>query len=83
MIYRIEWTKGALEEANKLEPFISNRIFKKVEELAENPFSKDIKRLKGASSFRLRAGDYRVIFDIEENIILILKVGHRKNIYQR
>jgi mRNA interferase RelE/StbE len=81
MRYTINWTKGALEELNKLEPYIARRIIKKVDELSENPFSKDIKRLKGSDAFRLRVGDYRVIFDISENIILILKVGHRKNIY--
>ena len=51
--------------------------------LSENPFSKDIKRLKGSNDFRLRVGDYRVIFSIEKETIQILKVGHRKNIYER
>jgi len=81
MKYNINWTRGALEELNKLEPYISRRIIKKIDELCENPFSKDIKRLKGSDDFRLRIGDYRVIFDINEDTILILKVGHRKNIY--
>jgi len=77
----INWTRGALEELNKLESSIARRIVKKVDELSENPFSKDIKRLKGSDDFRLRVGDYRIIFDINETKILILKVGHRKNIY--
>jgi len=81
MRYNINWTRGALEELNKLESSIARRIVKKVDELSENPFSKDIKRLKGSDDFRLRVGDYRIIFDINETKILILKVGHRKNIY--
>ena len=81
MPFKIVWDEKAYDSLNKLEPSISRRIFKKVGELSENPFSKDIKRLKRGNDFRLRVGDYRVIFSIEQNTIQILKVGHRKNIY--
>ena len=83
MKYNLEWKEHALQNLEKLESSISRRIIKKVEELSENPFSKDIKRLKGRDDFRLRVGAYRVIFCIEQNKIQILKVGHRKNIYDR
>jgi len=82
-MFQIDWKEHAIENLNKLETPVSQRIFKKVEELADNPFSKDIKRLKGSEYFRLRVGDYRVIFSIEGNLITILMVGHRKNIYDR
>lgn len=81
MLFKIIWDEKAHDSLNKLEPSISRRIFKKVEELSENPFSRDIKRIKGSDDFRLRVGDYRVIFSIEKEIIIILKVGHRKSIY--
>ena len=80
-MYNIEWKEHALQNLEKLENSIARRIIKKVEELSENLFSKDIKKLKGGNDFRLRVGDYRVIFSIEQNTIQILKVGHRKNIY--
>lgn len=83
MRYAISYEKGALQELEKLEVSISQRIIKKVEELSDNPFSKDIKRLKGSNDFRLRVGDYRVIFSIEGDSIIVYKVGHRKNIYDR
>lgn len=82
-MYIIEWKEHALQDIEKLEGFISRRIFKKIDELSGNPFSKDIKRLKGSDYFRLRVGDYRVIFSIEQNTIQILKIGHRKNIYDK
>lgn len=82
MPFKIIWDEKAWDSLNKLEPSISRRILRKVDELSENPFSKDIKRLKGSDDFRLRVGDYRVIFVIEKDIIQILKVGHRKNIYE-
>ena len=81
MPFKIIWDEKAYDSLNKLELIISRRILKKVEELSKNPFSKDIKKLKGRDDFRLRVGDYRIIFYIENNIIQILKVGHRKNIY--
>lgn len=80
-MYNTEWKEHALQNIEKLENSIARRIVKKVEELSENPFSKDIKKLKGSNDFRLRVGDYRVIFSIEQETIQILKVGHRKNIY--
>lgn len=81
MKYNIEWKEHALKDLEKLESSISRRILKKADELLENPFSKDIRKLKGSNDFRLRVGDYRVIFFIEKDLIQILKVGHRRNIY--
>jgi mRNA interferase RelE/StbE len=83
MPLKIIWDEKVYDSLNKLEPSIARRILKKVEELSENPFSKDIKRLKGSDDFRLRIGDYRVIFSIEQGVIQVLKVGHRKNIYNQ
>ncbi len=82
-MYDVKWDEKAIEKLGKLEPYVSQRIIKKVKELSLDPFLKDIKRLGGSNGFRLRVGDYRVIFSINENIIEILKVGHRKNIYDR
>ena len=83
MSFKITWDDKANGELNKLEKVIARRIAKKVRELAEDPYSKDIKKLKGQDGFRLRVGDYRIIFDIEGDKINILKVGHRKNIYDK
>ena len=83
-MFNIEWKEGAIRQLEKLQSFLSKRILNKVEELKDNPFLKDIKKLKGEEAFRLRVGDYRVIFDMDykNNLITILRLGHRKNIYQ-
>ena len=83
MHFNIIWDEKAYRELEKLENIISRRIAKKVKELEGNPYSKDEIKLKGEDGFRLRVGGYRVIFIIEKDKILILKVGHRKNIYDR
>ncbi len=82
-MYVIEWKEHALQNLEKLENLIKGRIVKKVEAMSENPLSHDIKKLKGSNDFRLRVGDYRVIFEINKDKIIVLKAGHRKNIYER
>ena len=82
MIFQIEWTKRGLEDLERLDKEIAQRIFKKVDNLRESFKSVDIKRVQGTNSFRLRIGDYRIIFEIQGDKIYILKVGHRKNIYK-
>ena len=81
MKYQVYYEKEALRELDKLEPLISRRMIKKIKQLSENPSSCDIKKLKASDYYRLRVGDYRVIFIFNKNIIKILKVGHRQQIY--
>jgi len=81
MEFKIIWDEKAVAELDKLEAIISRRIVKKVRELSPDPYTKDVRKLKGKMGFRLRVGDYRIIFLIDKNIINILKVGHRRNIY--
>lgn len=80
-MYKIEWTKKAQDSLGELDNFTSQRIAKKIDELSINPFSRSVKKLKGIQGHRLRVGDYRVIFYVEGNSVFILKIGHRKNIY--
>lgn len=82
-MYSIEWDERALLDLESFESIISKRIVKKIDEIKENPFAKNVKRLKKTNFFRLRIGDYRVIFEVDNNTIIILMVGHRKNIYKR
>ena len=81
-MFDVKWEERALRELEKLPLVISSRIYKKVNELKDTPFSK-IKRLKSSNYLSLRVGDYRIILSIEKNIIKIWKIGHRKNIYKR
>ncbi|MFH1152148.1 MAG: type II toxin-antitoxin system RelE/ParE family toxin [Nanoarchaeota archaeon] len=82
-MFEVTWEKRALQELKKLDYFISKRILKKVHELKEDPFSSDTKKLKSTKFYRLRIGTYRVLFEIlDDKLIKILKVGHRKNIYK-
>ena len=83
--YRIEFLRTALKQLAKLPVEIQQRIAARIEQLKTNPYPPDVKALKnGEGRLRLRVGDYRVIYRVENDIleILIIKVGHRKNIYK-
>ncbi len=82
-MFHIKWEENAISELNKLENFVIKRILKRIKILNESDFLSNVKRLKSSKFFSLRAGNYRIIFDLdqENKIIRILKIGHRKNIY--
>ena len=82
MSFDVEWTKVALRDLEKLEIFLQKRIVIKVDEFAETGSFHGVKRMVGYDGlYRLRVGDFRVIFEFKDGIIYITKVGHRKNIY--
>lgn len=84
MAYQIRIKKSAEKELEKL-PLPAILILRtKILKLANNPFPPGYKKLKGfKNQYRIRIGDYRVIYGIENQlfIIEILKIGDRKNIY--
>jgi len=80
-MFKIEWKENAIREISKLEKNIALKIYRKVDSLIADIKSSDVKRLKGQNMFRLRVGDYWVLFEIKGELITVLKVGHRKNIY--
>lgn len=82
--YRIEFTKGARKEINKLDLVLRKRIYKAVNKLSINPRNGQVRPMIGTKSWRLRIGDYRVVYDIHDNklIVLIVRVKHRRDAYR-
>lgn len=76
----IVFTPTAIRQWVKLSPDIRFRINSKLEALAETGIG-DVRRLKGRAGVRLRIGDWRVIFYEERGQIVIVAVGHRREIY--
>lgn len=83
-IYEIELSRSALKTLKKMPQNISARIFHKIELLATDPRPAGTKKLVGSDSYRIRVGDYRVVYNIHDGrlTILIVEVGHRKDIYR-
>ena len=84
MTYEIIFSDKALIQLKKLEHKIQERIIIGLERIRIRPETY-VTKLVGDPGYRLRVGDYRVIIDIDKEKlhILVIKIGHRKNIYQK
>ena len=84
MAYEVVYDKEAVRFLDKLTLDDRQRIVKKIKEAKVNPFSY-FEKLTSINAYKLIVGDYRVIADIDktEIKILVVKIGHRKNIYKR
>ena len=84
MKYRLVYTRRAERDIKKLESDTKDRIGKALLRYSEEPL-KFAEKLSDPilGEYRFRIGDYRVIFDIERNEIVVLRVGHRREIYKR
>ena len=84
MRYSLVYTHRAAKDIKTLEGTIKDRIGKTLRRYAEDPLRYAEKLTDPRlGTYRFRIGVYRVIFDIEEKDIVILRVGHRKDIYRR
>ena len=82
--YRIEWNRIAAKELKKIDTVKLPKIISTVENLAENPFPMGNRKLKGSKyTYRIRIGDYRVIYEVDNQSrrIMIMRVRHRKDAY--
>ena len=82
MNYEIEFKPRALKDLKALPPTESSRIVAKAEAL-QNNLAGDVKRLTNFTpEYRLRVGNYRVLFEGEESKVVIYRVRHRKDAYK-
>ncbi|KAF3887635.1 MULTISPECIES: type II toxin-antitoxin system RelE family toxin [Nostocales] len=85
MNYKVEILKGALKQIKKLPLELQERIQVKIDNLAIEPRPSGVKKLKGKeNTYRIRVCEYRIIYDIFENVLLVnvVKIGHRSKIYK-
>jgi mRNA interferase RelE/StbE len=79
--YRIEYGRVAVAELGSLSEKIRKQILRKIDRL-QFGLHGDIKRLRRADiGYRLRMGNYRILFDVEGDVIVIRRVGDRKKVY--
>ena len=84
--YSIAWKRSATQELKRLPREIVGRIVKAVEQLSTDPYPSGVRKLVGSEhTYRIRVGDYRVIYDVMASalVIEIIRVGHRRDIYNR
>lgn len=83
--YRLEFSRDAQANLDRLETHIGRRILKKLDWLAANAAGYHHYALSGPWSghYRLRVGDYRIIYTVDHNglLIVVVEVGHRRDVY--
>ena len=85
MPYSIRFTPRALRDFSALDRTVRQRLQLHIDRLAENPFPLGAKKLHAEEPFyRIRVGDYRVIYQVEAHqlVIIVVKIGHRREVYR-
>lgn len=82
--YQIRVSNTVQKKLDKLSDPVAFKLIEAITLLAINPLPVGCKKLKGQDGYRIRVGDYRIIYLVKhrELIILILDIGHRKDIYK-
>ncbi len=85
MKYSITISRTADKNLKNIPKMYMKQIFTKIEELSENPYPKDSKKLKGSDYYRIIVSSYRIIYSIVKDIlkIFIVNISHRKDIYNK
>jgi mRNA interferase RelE/StbE len=84
--YSIRWKATAKKELKRLDRLAISRIIAAVEALAEEAHPVSSRKLRGAEHlWRIRSGDYRVIYSVDVGVLVIevIKVGHRQSVYKK
>ena len=85
MTYRIEVAPAALRQLRKLDPQARRRVQAAIQLLADQPRPPGATKLRGGEGeWRVRTGDYRVVYEVHDQVLLVLAVavGHRREVYR-
>jgi mRNA interferase RelE/StbE len=84
MKFQVILPRSVQKELDRLPDEIARRILIRLAGLENDPRPADVKKLKGRDAWRIRVGDYRVIYEIHDRIlqIIVITVGHRREIYR-
>lgn len=83
MNYNVQILRRAQKELAALPPFVYPRMCDAIRDLAGNPRPPGCKKLVGRNGWRIRVGDYRVIYEIDDSgqMITVMHIGHRRDVY--
>jgi mRNA interferase RelE/StbE len=84
MNYRVILSRSPRKQMERISGEIENRILDKLSELEMNPRPSGCKKLKNRDAWRIRVGDYRVIYEIHDKVlqVIVVTVGHRREVYR-
>jgi mRNA interferase RelE/StbE len=83
-MYKIELRREAQKALDKLPKNDFEAVVKAIKDLGQYPRPRGIEKIKGAGLWRIRQGDYRVVYSIQDatKTIIIVRLGHRRDIYR-
>lgn len=84
--YKIVWKRSAQKELKQLPKIAIERVIQAVEQLSESPCPSGVKKLAGTDhTYRLRVGNYRIVYCVLASILTIeiIRVRHRKDVYRK
>jgi len=83
--YRIELRPAAVRALRKLDPQVRRRVQGAIALLADDPRPPAARALRGRPGLRVRVGDYRIIYTVADDVLLVVVVtlGHRRDVYDR
>ena len=84
MPYRIEIKRSAVKEIRRLPDTVLRRVTGAIGSLAEDPRPEGCKKLSGSEKYRIRVGDYRIVYTIDDTVVTvyIIRVRHRRDVYR-
>ena len=84
MRYHVIIPKSVQKELDRMPDDVVRRILTRLAQVETTPRPADVKKLKGREAWRIRVGDYRVIYEIQDRQlqILVITIGHRREIYR-
>ena len=83
--YKIFFRRSVIKELKNVPKKDLQRIMKRIEKLALNPRPHGCEKISGQDRFRIRQGNYRIVYSIQENelTVWIVKIGHRREVYRQ
>jgi mRNA interferase RelE/StbE len=83
--YKIVFRKSVAKDLRRIPSQDLRRILTTVDSLSEEPRPLGIEKLSGQEKYRIRQGNYRIIYEIKDDevIVVVVKVGHRRDVYRR
>lgn len=82
--YKIVIKRSAAKEVEKIPTPFRTRVVSRIQELAKDPRPSGVKKLSGEEKYRIRQGNYRILYKVEDSIITVtvVKVGNRRDVYR-
>lgn len=85
MAYEVRFARPVAKELRRLDRREAKRLVEAAEALADDPRPTGAEKVQGSPYLRIRVGNYRIVYEVrdEELVVLVVKVGHRREVYRR